>query len=49
MLFRSVTLVDVEQLAGAMTEKLAELFDPKAEAGRKGAAPKGRNAGRRAA
>ncbi|MGA0546641.1 cobaltochelatase subunit CobT [Brevundimonas sp. VNH65] len=31
---RAVTLVDVEQLAGAMTEKLAELFDPKAEKAR---------------
>ena len=30
---RAVTIVDVEQLGGAMVEKLAELFDerPKAE------------------
>ena len=33
---RAVTLVDVEQLAGAMTEKLAELFDPRAETSTKG-------------
>ena len=29
---RAVTLVDVEQLAGAMIEKLAELFDAEAAA-----------------
>ncbi|MDQ8028752.1 MAG: cobaltochelatase subunit CobT [Brevundimonas sp.] len=29
---RALTIVDVEQLGGAMIEKLAELFDPKAEA-----------------
>ena len=28
---RAVTLVDVEQLGGAMIEKLAELFDNQAE------------------
>ena len=27
---RAVTIVDVEELGGAMTEKLAELFDEKA-------------------
>jgi len=26
---RAVTIMDVEQLGGAMTEKLAELFDDK--------------------
>ena len=26
---RAVTIMDVEQLGGAMTEKLAELFDSK--------------------
>ncbi len=26
---RAVTITDAEELAGAMTEKLAELFDPK--------------------
>jgi len=35
---RAVTIMDVEQLGGAMTEKLAELFDdkPKSGRGRKG-------------
>ena len=28
---RAVTIVDAEELGGAMTEKLAELFDEKAE------------------
>ena len=28
---RAVTITDVEQLAGAMTEQLASLFDPKAK------------------
>jgi cobaltochelatase CobT len=34
---RAVTIVDVEQLAGVMTEKLAELFEgePKAAPGRR--------------
>ena len=27
---RAVTIIDVEELGGAMTEKLAELFDEKA-------------------
>ena len=38
---RAVTIVDVEQLGGAMTEKLAELFEdaePAAPAGRRRAA-----------
>jgi cobaltochelatase CobT len=29
---RAVTIVDAEELGGAMTEKLAELFDDKAPA-----------------
>jgi len=29
---RAVTIVDAEELGGAMTEKLAELFDEQAEA-----------------
>ena len=38
---RAVTIVDVEQLGGAMTEQLAELFDeePPAPAGRQGVGP----------
>ena len=32
---RAVTIVDAEQLGGAMTEKLAELFDEEAEYNRK--------------
>jgi cobaltochelatase CobT len=31
---RAVTITDAEELAGAMTEKLAELFDAKAIAAR---------------
>ncbi|MDH3195027.1 MAG: hypothetical protein OEL78_01795, partial [Hyphomicrobiales bacterium] len=30
---RAVTIVDAEELAGAMTDKLAELFDEHAAAG----------------
>jgi cobaltochelatase CobT len=47
---RAVTIVDVEQLGGAMVEKLAELFDeapPAAPQGRNGARP--RPGGRKAA
>ena len=36
---RAVTLVDAEQLGGAMTEKLAELFDEEPGAGAGAAAP----------
>ena len=40
---RAVTIVDAEELGGAMTEKLAELFEENAEAAagpaRAGAAP----------
>ena len=31
---RAVTIVDVEQLGGAMTEKLAELFEEDGQSGR---------------
>jgi cobaltochelatase CobT len=41
---RAVTIVDAEELGGAMTEKLAELFEEKAQA-----APRGRPARRRVA
>ena len=41
---RAVTIVDAEELGGAMTEKLAELFDEKAQA-----APRGRVSRRRVA
>lgn len=44
---RAVTIVDAEELGGAMTEKLAELFDERERAPRKGApilAPAGRSA-----
>jgi cobaltochelatase CobT len=33
---RAVTIVDAEELGGAMTEKLAELFDPKASGEQRG-------------
>ncbi len=50
---RAVTIVDAEELGGAMTEKLAELFDDKEtpqQAGRQGARRAPRPAkGRRAA
>jgi cobaltochelatase CobT len=36
---RAVTIVDVEQLGGVMTEKLAELFDEKGPVGRAARAP----------
>src|SRR3546814_5397902 len=35
-LFRSVTIVDAEQLGGTMMEKLAELFDEDAQRARAG-------------
>jgi cobaltochelatase CobT len=41
---RAVTIVDAEELGGAMTEKLAELFDEKAQP-----EPRGRSARRRVA
>jgi cobaltochelatase CobT len=41
---RAVTIVDAEELGGAMTEKLAELFDEKTQA-----APRGRSMRRRVA
>ncbi len=41
---RAVTIVDAEQLGGAMTEKLAELFD---EEGKPGARQRGPKTGRR--
>jgi cobaltochelatase CobT len=42
---RAVTIVDAEELGGAMTDKLAELFDERAE--KKRAAGKGKGAGGR--
>lgn len=43
---RAVTIVDAEQLGGAMTEKLAELFDDEVRPGGKpGSKPGGRRAG----
>ena len=45
---RAVTIVDAEQLGGAMTDKLAELFDDSdqpSKSGTRGAAPKGATTG----
>jgi cobaltochelatase CobT len=39
---RAVTIVDAEELGGAMTEKLAELFDEHASAPERGATPRKR-------
>ena len=36
---RAVTIVDAEELGGAMTEKLAELFSETAEGPKRGARP----------
>jgi cobaltochelatase CobT len=43
---RAVTIVDAEELGGAMTEKLAELFDDKATPPKKVAAPRKAAGGR---
>ena len=39
---RAVTIVDAEELGGAMTEKLAELFEEHAAAERAGTPPRRR-------
>ena len=44
---RAVTIVDAEELGGAMTEKLAELFDEKAAPAKPARTAPGRAAPRR--